>query len=58
MGRNDGVDYRAKLAEDFPEVTFIAYEGQPEVRERYIAEADAVIGEVPDALLPQAQRLR
>lgn len=58
MGRNDGVDYRAKLAADFPEVTFISYEGQPEIRERHIAEADAVIGDVPDALLPRAQRLR
>jgi len=58
MGRNDGVDYRAKLAADFPEATFISYEGQPEVRERHIAEADAVIGDVPDSLLPQAQRLR
>jgi phosphoglycerate dehydrogenase-like enzyme len=58
MGRNDGVDYRAKLAADFPEVRFISYEGQPAVREQYIAEADAVIGDVPDALLPQAARLR
>ena len=58
MGRNDGVDYRAKLAADFPGVRFISYEGQPAVREQHIAEADAVIGDVPDALLPQATRLR
>ncbi len=58
MGRNDGVDYRAKLAADFPGVTFISYEGRPEVREHHIAEADAVIGDVPDALLSRAARLR
>jgi D-3-phosphoglycerate dehydrogenase len=39
-------------------VTFISYEGRPEVREHHIAEADAVIGDVPDALLSRAARLR
>jgi len=58
MGRNDGVDYRARLATDFPEATFISYEREPEALERHIAEADAVIGSVPDQLLPRATRLR
>ncbi len=58
MGRNDGVDYCAKLAADFPTVRFISYEGDPAVRARYIAEADAMIGDIPEELLPQATRLR
>lgn len=58
IGRGDGVDYRAKLAADFPQARFVSYEGAPEVLEAGIAEADAVIGHVPDRLLPQAERLR
>jgi phosphoglycerate dehydrogenase-like enzyme len=58
MGRNDGVDYRAKLAADFPEVEFISFENDPAVLERHIEEADAVIGDVPEQLLPRAGRLR
>lgn len=58
MGRNDGVDYCAKLAADFPQATFISYEGDPTALERHIGEADAVIGEVPERLLPRATRLR
>ncbi len=58
MGRNDGVDYCAKLAAAFPGTTFVSYEGKPEVMAAHIAEADAVIGDVPERLLPQAARLR
>lgn len=58
MGRNDGVDYCAKLAADFPQATFISVEGQTDVLERHITEADAVIGDLPDRLLPQATRVR
>jgi phosphoglycerate dehydrogenase-like enzyme len=58
MGRNDGVDYRAKLAEQFPEATFISVEGDRAALERHIGEADAVIGDVPEGLLPRAARLR
>lgn len=58
IGRGDGVDYRAKLAADFPQARFVSYEDAPEVLEAGIAEADAVIGHVPDRLLPQAERLR
>ena len=58
MGRNDGVDYRARLAADFPEVEFISFENDPAVLERHIEEADAVIGDVPEQLLPRAGRLR
>lgn len=58
MGRNDGVDYRARFAADFPDVCFISHEGDPEALERHIAEADAVFGHVPDRLLPAARRLR
>ena len=58
MGRNDGVDYRARLAADFPEAEFISFEDDPTVLERHIDEADAVIGDVPERLLPRAGRLR
>jgi len=58
MGRNDGVDYAQRFARDFPDVTFYSTEGKPEVLERHIAEADAVIGDVPERLLSQAKRLR
>lgn len=58
MGRNDGVDYSQWFARDFPAVTFYSTEGKPEVLEQHIAEADAVIGDVPERLLPQAKRLR
>lgn len=58
MGRNDGVDYSQWFARDFPDVTFYSTEGMPEVLERRIAEADAVIGDVPERLLAQATRLR
>ena len=58
MGRNDGVDYRAKLAEAFPQATFISVEGDPAALERHIGEADAVIGDLPERLLPRATRLR
>jgi phosphoglycerate dehydrogenase-like enzyme len=58
MGRNDGVDYRAKLEADFPAATFISVEGDPAALERRIAEADAVIGELPERLLSRAARLR
>lgn len=58
MGRNDGVDYCSLFAADFPDVTFISYEGEPDALVAHIAEADAVIGAVPDALLPRATRLR
>ena len=58
MGRNDGVDYCAKLAADFPEVIFVSYEGQPDVLAQHIEEADAVIGSIPERLLPRARRVR
>lgn len=58
MGRNDGVDYCARLAADFPHIRFINWEGQPAVLAEHIGKADVVIGEVPESLLPQAQRLR
>ena len=58
MGRNDGVDYSEWFARDFPDVTFYSTEGKPEVLERHIAEADAVIGDVPERLLARAMRLR
>lgn len=58
MGRNDGVDYSVRFAADFPDVRFISFEGHPEVLEEHIGEADAVIGDVPDRLLPRATRLR
>ena len=58
MGRDDGVDYAARFAGDFPAVTFISYEGRPELLERHIQDADAVIGPVPERLLPRAARLR
>jgi phosphoglycerate dehydrogenase-like enzyme len=58
MGRNDGVDYSEWFARDFPDVTFYSTEGKPEVLERHIAEADAVIGDVPERLLARATRLR
>jgi len=58
MGRNDGVDYQPRFAADFPQARFIPIEGKPEALERYIGEADAVIGNVPDRLLPRAKRLR
>ncbi|MCA1669638.1 MAG: hypothetical protein LC793_20060, partial [Thermomicrobia bacterium] len=53
MGRNDGVDYTQWFARDFPDVTFISHEGKPDVLERQIAEADAVIGNVPEQILNQ-----
>ena len=58
MGRNDGVDYCAKLAADFPDVTFLSYEGQPDVLAAHIEDADAVIGDIPERLLPRAKRVR
>lgn len=58
MGRNDGVDYTARFAADFPEVCFISHEGDPDALKRHIGEADAVFGHVPDRLLPAARRLR
>jgi phosphoglycerate dehydrogenase-like enzyme len=58
MGRNDGVDYSEWFARDFPDVTFYSTEGKPEVLEAHIAEADAVIGDVPEGLLARAKRLR
>ena len=58
LGRNDGVDYVARFRADFPHVRFLSYEEDPGVLERNLAEADAVIGGVPDALLPRARRLR
>ena len=38
MGRNDGVDYCAKLAANFPEVIFVSYEDQPDVLAQHIEE--------------------
>jgi len=58
MGRNDGVDYRAKLATEFPQAEFISVEGQPEVLEQHIGEADAIIGDLPARLFAQATRVR
>ncbi|MDQ2786312.1 MAG: hypothetical protein M3Y58_15070, partial [Chloroflexota bacterium] len=58
MGRNDGVEYTEWFARDFPDVTFYSTEGKPAVLARHIAEADAVIGDVPERLLSQATRLR
>ncbi len=58
MGRNDGVDYSEWFRRDFPDVTFHWTEGKPEVLEAHIAEADAVIGDVPERLLARATRLR
>lgn len=58
MGRGDGVDYRDRFAAEFPDVTFISWERDPAALEAHIAEADAVIGAVPPALLPRAARLR
>lgn len=58
MGRGDGVDYAARFAADFPQARFVSWEGDPAVLERHLEEADAVIGGVPDALLPRAGRLR
>ncbi len=58
MGRNDGVDYCAKLAADFPSAEFISVEGAPEVLEQHIAEADAVIGDLPARLFDRATRVR
>lgn len=58
LGRGDGVDYVARFRADFPGARFLSYEEDPEVLRRHIAEADAVIGGVPDALLPGASRLR
>lgn len=58
LGRGDGVDYAARFAADFPEARFLSYEEDPAVLERHLAEADAVIGAVPDPLLPRAGRLR
>ncbi|WP_219419942.1 D-2-hydroxyacid dehydrogenase [Pseudonocardia nigra] len=58
MGRGDGVDYRAELAAAFPQADFVSYEGAPDTLEAHIADADAVIGHVPDRLLPRAVRLR
>lgn len=58
LGRGDGVDYVARFRVDFPQARFLSYEEDPAVLERHLAEADAVIGGVPDALLPRAERLR
>jgi len=58
MGRGDGVDYRARLAADFPDAEFISVEGSPELLERHIAAADAVIGDLPEHLFAQATRVR
>lgn len=58
IGRNDGVDYRARFAADFPGVRFISHEGDPDALERHIGDADVVFGHVPDRLLPAAARLR
>ena len=58
LGRGDGVDYVARFAADFPKADFLSYEGDPAVLERHIAEVVAVIGAVPDHLLPRASRLR
>lgn len=58
IGRGDGVDYRAKLAADFPQAEFLSYEAEPDVLEKHIAEVSAVIGHVPERLLPRAARLR
>ncbi|TQM11631.1 D-2-hydroxyacid dehydrogenase [Pseudonocardia kunmingensis] len=58
MGRGDGVDYRARLAAAFPQAEFLSYETDPDVLERRIADASAVIGHVPEHLLPRAARLR
>jgi len=58
MGRGDGMDYRARLAADFPGAEFISVEGAPELLERHIATADAVIGDLPERLFAQATRVR
>lgn len=58
MGRGDGVDYCAKLAVDFPQARFVSYEHDRSVLTERIAEADAVVGHVPDDLLAGAKRLR
>lgn len=58
LGRGDGVDYAARFSAEFPDVRFVSHEGDPAALERNIAEADVVIGAVPDRLLPEARRLR
>ncbi len=58
MGRNDGVDYRARLAAAFPQAEFISTEGDAAALERHIGEADAIIGDLPQRLFDQAKRVK